>query len=729
MAQQSLAQLVKQKYPGSYDDIPDEELERMILEKYPEYQDLVKKSEPKLVTKPETQEKSGFWTTPLLPEMQYSLALGDYGKEFYNRMIRPISSPLGIGITAATGGLASIAPRVLGAGLLGLGGYEATQIPSTIGRLREEGLTPETGVELAERGLGLSGIFPGFRMARGAGKIPQILDETRLLTGRVGEPLGLPAAGETTSITGQPRFYQTTRGIADVEGIALQPEIETIARGQRLIRPRDPAQERPEFLELIPERLRAQPKVESIPLTRTPGEPPSVLGERLGGSRVIPRKKSIGRDVIYPTVMPKEGSAIENMARVGAKLQTGERASPSDLRVVAKAIEETEKTDIFNETWNLGRTTLASADLSAPFRQARPLVLEKEWWTSIGHMVKSVRGKGYQLVRDSIVNHKDFNQAVKSGVNFTEIGKLGKREESYMSLWAGKIPVFGEVVKASNRAHVAYLNKLRMDLFARYKKDLLNMGRDIDKDDVLARQIAGFINNTTGRGSLGSLERYAVLLNQGLFSPRLQMSRIQMMNPVNYIKTDPFVRKLYLKALFSTALTGYGMVELLRMMVPGAEVENDPRSTDFGKVKIGNTRFDPHGGFQQYFVLLAKQLTGKDISSTSGEMRDLWNPEFGGPTPTSVLRRFGYQKLHPSIQLAATLLNRQDDAGNPISVPEEVAEAFIPMVVQDMYELYKEDPDLIPVLALPTVFGAGTQVHEDRPGQSLGFGRRLGINR
>jgi len=178
MAQQSLAQLVKQKYPGSYDDIPDEELERMILEKYPEYQDLVKKSEPKLVTKPETQEKSGFWTTPLLPEMQYSLALGDYGKEFYNRMIRPISSPLGIGITAATGGLASIAPRVLGAGLLGLGGYEATQIPSTIGRLRGEGLTPETGVELAERGLGLSGIFPGFRMARGAGKIPQILDET-----------------------------------------------------------------------------------------------------------------------------------------------------------------------------------------------------------------------------------------------------------------------------------------------------------------------------------------------------------------------------------------------------------------------------------------------------------------------------------------------------------------------------------------------------------------------
>jgi len=122
-------------------------------------------------------------------------------------------------------------------------------------------------------------------------------------------------------------------------------------------------------------------------------------------------------------------------------------------------------------------------------------------------------------------------------------------------------------------------------------------------------------------------------------------------------------------------------------------------------------------------------LTGKDISSTSGEMRDLWNPEFGGPTPTSVLRRFGYQKLHPSIQLAGTLLNRQDDAGNPISIPEEVAEAFIPMVVQDMYELYKEDPSLIPVLALPTVFGAGTQVHEDRPSQSLGFGRRLGINR
>lgn len=37
----TLARLVRQQFPGSYDDIPDDELERTVLEKRPEYKDRV----------------------------------------------------------------------------------------------------------------------------------------------------------------------------------------------------------------------------------------------------------------------------------------------------------------------------------------------------------------------------------------------------------------------------------------------------------------------------------------------------------------------------------------------------------------------------------------------------------------------------------------------------------------------------------------------------------------
>lgn len=45
-----LAALVRQKYPGSYDDLPDADLEKAVLAKHPEYQDLATAPEKPLAT-------------------------------------------------------------------------------------------------------------------------------------------------------------------------------------------------------------------------------------------------------------------------------------------------------------------------------------------------------------------------------------------------------------------------------------------------------------------------------------------------------------------------------------------------------------------------------------------------------------------------------------------------------------------------------------------------------
>ncbi len=69
------------------------------------------------------------------------------------------------------------------------------------------------------------------------------------------------------------------------------------------------------------------------------------------------------------------------------------------------------------------------------------------------------------------------------------------------------------------------------------------------------------------------------------------------------------------------------------------DVEVDPRSPDFGKARIGNTRYDMLGGFGQYLRLGAQIGTQSTISSTTGKKTKLGSG-FGERRSTDVLVGF-----------------------------------------------------------------------------------------
>ena len=48
------------------------------------------------------------------------------------------------------------------------------------------------------------------------------------------------------------------------------------------------------------------------------------------------------------------------------------------------------------------------------------------------------------------------------------------------------------------------------------------------------------------------------------------------------------------------AFLGIGASVLGLAKMAGAEIETEPTSSDFGKIKIGNTRYDIWAGFQQF---------------------------------------------------------------------------------------------------------------------------------
>src|SRR5690606_18698368 len=93
------------------------------------------------------------------------------------------------------------------------------------------------------------------------------------------------------------------------------------------------------------------------------------------------------------------------------------------------------------------------------------------------------------------------------------------------------------------------------------------------------------------------------------FAPRLVASRFQLVLGQPFYGGTARTRKLIAQE-YAKFLTGIGLVYLLSGLM-GAELEFDPRSSDFGKIKVGNTRIDPLAGISQVTVLLYRLGSGQ----------------------------------------------------------------------------------------------------------------------
>jgi len=257
----------------------------------------------------------------------------------------------------------------------------------------------------------------------------------------------------------------------------------------------------------------------------------------------------------------------------------------------------------------------------------------------------------------------------------------------------------------SNRAATGFLNKMRADVFDDLVKKAQRLKLNVN---VEGPKIATYINTATGRGNLGMFENAAVALNSVFFSPRLMASRVSLMNPVFYAKLSPMVRKEALKDLLG--LAGVATTTLGLAKMGGAEIGYDPRSADFGKIKIGNTRYDIGGGFLQYMRLGAQLITGEHVSSTTG-VKTTVGEGYKPMTRAEILGRFIGTKESPVASFAMGLLKGKGFAGKKFEVGKEAGLRFVSMVVQDMYDLYEERGLEGLLMASPAIFGIGVQTY------------------
>jgi len=363
---------------------------------------------------------------------------------------------------------------------------------------------------------------------------------------------------------------------------------------------------------------------------------------------------------------------------------------------------------------NMPKSIMSSFDLSFGLRQGAftaPRYRKQffDSWTKQFSWFGSE--KAFTESMKLVSENPDYNLAIESGVAFTEMDSLiGEREERFASQWADVIPG----VRASSRAYTGFANKYRMDLFDTLIKDAEELGLKPQTNADLTKKIADFVNNSTGRGSLGDFESSATALNAFFFSPRLMASRVKiltkMFDPRFYTKEDPFIRKEFIKTMLTYLGTGLTILGVAKLM--GAEVGNDVRSSDLGKIKIGNTRIDIWSGFQPYIRMVGQLISGEYVSSTTKKVLTL-GEGYKPLTRLDILMRQVESKEAPTFSLITELLKGQDFEGKPINISKELALRFVPMVIQDLYDVIKDNPEATPAVMLAP-FGVGVQTYKGR---------------
>lgn len=367
--------------------------------------------------------------------------------------------------------------------------------------------------------------------------------------------------------------------------------------------------------------------------------------------------------------------------------------------------------DTMKDVLSIPRSLLAGGfDMSYGLRQGifGAYKYPKQWASAFKEQFKYFASdKAIEELHQNIIQRPTYQDMRKSGLAIMNLGSnLTKREEQFRSSLAEKIPIIGKFIRASGRAYTGFANKFRADVF----DEMMKIGQRTGaiNDPKFLTDTSKFINAMTGRGTLGPLEKIGGELSSVLFSPRLLASRLQLLSPLYYARLHPTVRKEALKTLFGfTTATG----TLLALgKLGGFDIVTDSTNSDFLKLKRGNTRIDIMGGFQQPIVLIARMLSGELTSSTTGKTYKLgegYNPI----TRYDIVNQYFENKTAPVMSFILSMMKGKGFDNQPLDIKKEIANRLVPMFIQDMKELYLDDPSSVP-LGIPSFFGAGIQTYK-----------------
>ena len=221
-----------------------------------------------------------------------------------------------------------------------------------------------------------------------------------------------------------------------------------------------------------------------------------------------------------------------------------EKNKPPGTKIYEKALDVV----------SLLKSTVSGGEFSQTLRQGMIYALNPLHFTKVYDKGRAFREQfkyfkseqAFQDLRKQIENDPNAGIHNKMGIDFTTLkeNKLTAREEMFQSRLTKFIPW----IRPFERSFTGFLDKLRLDvandMITQFEKGGLTF-----KTDPKVYQAAGnWLNNATGRGAFRTRELQQMFesaspaLGVGIFSPRLIVSRLQMLNPYYYARLPKPVR-------------------------------------------------------------------------------------------------------------------------------------------------------------------------------------------
>jgi hypothetical protein len=387
------------------------------------------------------------------------------------------------------------------------------------------------------------------------------------------------------------------------------------------------------------------------------------------------------------------------------------------------------------------RAIRTSGDLSAKLNQCfitatsqSPVDTAKQWYTAI----KSIKNPevAEAVIRSfdehelspvmHILKEKGYDTPDVLGFHGSKAAKILEREEFYDKTYVQKIWGVRTVVNASERDFCTTTNLARYGKYFSFLKDweksypdiaaVMKQGKDpfeligtapeftaerVGKALKEAGELGKCANIITGRGDLMGLKDHAQTLNVLLFASKKLAANVEYL-PWMFAKSwgNPVIRKEFAKELVGMTATAGAIY--LSAKACGADVELDPRSADWGKIRIGDTRIALGGGLQPLMRYTAQIISGQR-KNENGEIVDIKRGD--------TFLRFLRSKESPVMSVASDIITGRSFLGEKTTLSKETAvrlfrDQFSPMFIQDIKECIKQEGPEGALYAAPGILGA-----------------------
>jgi DNA-binding CsgD family transcriptional regulator len=458
--------------------------------------------------------------------------------------------------------------------------------------------------------------------------------------------------------------------------------------------------------------------------------------EAAAGRPLTPEEKA--------TVTQQQQGIAAAAAALEAGTKTPERADLAGLRIaVKKAKAEAGDTlaglrrsrrsparkvgGAILETGNIFRQLQTAFDLSGLLRQGGFFTYSRPGMVAKGGLpdtIKALFSEGnLDRQTDALEQRAKFPEYQRAGIFLGDVaGGATRQEEGFAGRFVRRIPILGAAVKASERAYTGGLNRIRADAYDALSATLVEGGKPTDAE---VKWLGRMVNTLTGRGSLKNAKA-DLALGEGaaiLFSPRYLLSRMQLATGQPIWSAPTWRTKALAAKEYGRALMGAGVVYLLASLFnEDEEITFDPRSSDFGKVRFGNTRLDPMLGLSQLAVFGTRAVSGETVNE-KGKAADLREPAIGlrpklkraGSQEENVFARFLRSKLAPVPGGVYDLLKGQTPDFKP-ATPREVGQNLVlPFGLRELEKVMTDQGmPRSAALTLLAILGMGVAVHEPK---------------